>query len=255
MSRESIEKYTELLRKDPNSKAFAALADALREIGETAKAEKIAQSGIKRHPQYYGGYLVLGKIQLNANNFSEAESCFIKATTLSPENLLAHQLLGQTYLQTKRPKDALKSYKLVLFLNPQSEIAKKAVAKLEGLTADEFEQDIFEMKKMSPSPEVEKADIGNTLERNLAYIDALIVRNNIERAKVMIRDLSKEYPDNPEIAERWELISGESEELEEAVPIYPDLTREKFIITRKIQRLDFVLQRIKAQQFRGQQPI
>lgn len=257
MKRESIEKYQEILRKDPNSQVFAALAEAYREMGLLRQAEKIAREGTQRHPGYVSGFVALGKVFLTQERWKDAEVVLQKAATLGPENILAHQLLGQVYLQTKRPKDALKAYKLVLFLNPQSEMAKKAVEKLEALTADEFEDDVFEMKKpqqqgkaIAPSPSTPTGKptmgLGNSLERTVSLIDAFIVRNEIGKARDLIRAASLTFPGENKIQDRWEMISEEP--FEEATPIEPDLSREDFIRDRKIQRLQFVLQRIKSYQ-------
>jgi tetratricopeptide (TPR) repeat protein len=247
MKTESIEKYQEILRKDPQSRAFAALAEAYRERGQLKQAEQIALEGTRRHPSYVSGFVALGKVLVTQERWKEAETVLQKAATLGPENILAHQLLGQIYLRTKRPKDALKAYKLVLFLNPQSEMAKKAVEKLESLTADEFDDDIFEMKKLPQIPgekETPKAPgLGSSRDRTLSLIDAFIVRNDLAKARDLLRSASADFPGDADIQERWEMLSEEV--LEEAVPIQPDNSRENFIRERKLRRLDFVLQRIK----------
>jgi len=264
MKRESIEKYQEIFRKDPNSQVFAALAEAYREMGLFEQAEKVARHGVERHPGYVSGFVVLGRIYLGQERWKDAEITLQKAASLGPENILAHQLLGQVYLQTKRPKEALKAYKLVLYLNPQSEMARKAVEKLESLTADEFDDDVFEMKKLKEQPpgaEVPgtasfqtisyesrgQQGIGNSRERTLSLVDAYIVRNDIGKARDLLRASAADFPGDLEFADRWDMLAQE-EEMEEATPLKPDLTREAFIHDRKIQRLHFLLQRIKEQQ-------
>lgn len=62
MKLESIEKYREILRRDPNSQVFAALADAYRELGMLADAEKTARHGVERHPSYVSGLVALGRV-------------------------------------------------------------------------------------------------------------------------------------------------------------------------------------------------
>jgi tetratricopeptide (TPR) repeat protein len=265
MKREIIEKYQAILKKDPNSQVFAALAESYREMGMLVQAEKTAREGTERHPSYVSGFVILGRILVTQERWREAEFVLQKAATLGPENILAHQLLGQVYLQTKRPKEALKAYKLVLFLNPQSDMAKKAVEKLESLTADEFEEDIFQMKKLPneglgemsaaispvsrPSPGAITHGLGSSRERSLALVDAFIVRNEMTQARSYLQKLALEFPNDEKINERWDMIAAEEESIEEAASIEPDLTREHFIRDRKIQRLEFVLRRIKTLQY------
>jgi hypothetical protein len=62
-----------------------------------------------------------------------------------------------------------------------------------------------------------------------------------------LRASASEFPEDSEFADRWDMLA-QDEELEEATPLEPDLTRESFIRDRKVQRLQFLLQRIKAQQ-------
>ncbi len=150
ISPETIEKYQEILRKDPASKVFAALADAYRENGMTEVAESVGRRGIEKNPEYVGGYVALSRLLCAERRFEEALPYLTKAAQLAPENLLAYQLLGQAYIELKQPREALKAHKMALFLNPMSERSKKAVEKLETVSADEYEEDLFQMK---PLPE------------------------------------------------------------------------------------------------------
>jgi tetratricopeptide (TPR) repeat protein len=249
MNRESIEKYQNILRKDPNSQVFAALADAYRELGLLEQAEQVAKDGVRRHPSYVSGFVALGRVLVAKENWREAEQVLLKATSLAPENILAHQLSAQVYLQQNRPKEALKAYKMVLFLNPQSKTAKAAVEKLESLTADEYENEVFEMKKLKVDDRVPGPSTLNTvpsqLERTLSLVDAFIARNEIEKAKTLIKEAQNKFPGEEKLQARWDML-GEEEPFEEATEILPQISREKLIINRKIKRLEFVLQRIKT---------
>lgn len=259
MKTESIEKYQEIFKKDPNSRIFAALADAYRELGLIDQAEKTARHGIQRHTSYASGFVALGRILVVKENWQEAEQVLLKSTTLAPENILAHQLLGKVYLQQQRPKEALKTYKLVLFLNPQSEQAKKAVEKLESLTADEYDDEIFEMKKLSPKETLQQISpnrsmptttegLHKSLERTLSLIDALIVRNEIGRAKSLLEQAKPEFARNPEalhqLESRWQLVEGDLP-FEQPTPLQPEMNRERFIRNRQVRRLEAVLHKIK----------
>ncbi|MEZ0393056.1 MAG: tetratricopeptide repeat protein [Pseudobdellovibrionaceae bacterium] len=251
----AIEEYHRILQKDPNSKIFAPLAEALRESGDFPQAETVAANGIRRHPEYVGGYVALGRLLLDQGRFREALPILQKACELDAENLLALHLLGTLYLQTSQPKEALKAFKRVLFLNPQSEKARNAVQKLESLSADEYEEDLFEYSgpknkaekapqaKENPTPAA-PALSANELERKLSFVDALIVRNNLEKARSALMELNAKTPGHPEINKRFELLEEHSPE-EEAMPLQPLLSREKVVFDRKKRLLENLLQRIK----------
>lgn len=250
MSPETIQKYREVLKKDPQSKVFAALAEALREMNQLNEAERIATEGLKKHPQFVGGYVSLGRIYLDQQKHKEAERTLSLACQVDPENILAHHLLGTAYLEQNKTKEALRAYKMVLFLNPQSEKAKKAIERLESLTADEFEEDVFEMRPMkeeillerrrSGPSEISETDKQKELHRELSLVDAYFVRNDLDKAKVILSKLYAMHPEDEQVRSRWEYVF-ESELDDSAEPISPIASREKQALQKKIQSLNKIL--------------
>ncbi len=250
MNSESVQKFKELLKKDPNSKIFAALAEALRELNQLDEAEKIAIEGLKKHPKFVGGYVALGRIYLDQKKFKDAEKTLSLATQTDPENILAHHLLATAFLELNKTKEALKAFKMVLFLNPQSEKAKKSIERLESLTADEFEDDVFEMRPVKDEillernrydePELTPAEKEKELHRELSLVDAYFVRNDLDKAKVILSKLYSNYPENEQVKKRWDYVF-ESEMEEQPDPISPIPSREKQALNKKIQTLNKIL--------------
>jgi tetratricopeptide (TPR) repeat protein len=256
----TLEKYQEILQKEPNSKVFAALADAYRERGLLKEAENTARKGMELHPHYIGGYVALGRLLTSQKRYDEALPILHKAVQISPENLLAYQLLGQAYIELQRPQDALKAHKMALFLNPTSERSQKAVQKLETLSATDYEEDLFQMKPLpraleslaltTPSIPVAKAKPGSApnedplrrLERQLSLIDALLVRNELKKAKHMVDDLFQEFPEHPQVRRRWELLKDDEED--EAEPLRPLLSRERAVVEKQILSLQKILKKL-----------
>ena len=271
-SAEAIARFEEVLQKDPNSQAFAPLAEAYRTEHRLMEADRVATEGVRRHPQFASGWVTYGKILRDLKRLPEALEAFSKAAQLAPENLLALQLLGEIQLEAKRPKEALKIFKRILFLNPQAEKARKIIAKLESLTADEYEEDLFAMTKLtaaltapSGSPMAAKPAPGAAdqamqtankatqaskgLQRMLSLIDAFIVRNDLQRALQLTDETFVEFGDNPEIQQRRLILQrrrgsqlGLREEMSE--PLAPLASREEQIRRRKIQTLQALLRRI-----------
>ncbi len=256
---ETIEKYRQMLVRDPASKVFAALAESFREMGLLDEAEQTAKTGIERHPDYVGGYLALGRVLLDQEDYLSAVPLLKKATELDAQNLLAHQLLAAAYIQLKQPKLALRSFKFVLFLNPTSEKAKSSIEKLESLTADEYEDDVFTMQPLHeqkapestdrehPEPEyfAEAIVDPGEIDRSLSLVDALIVRNDLQQAKKALNELQKRFPEDSRYVSRWSLLNVPSS-IDDAVPIKPILSREKTIIQRKIGLLRRLLHKINS---------
>lgn len=251
ISAETIHQYEKTLARDPNSKVFAALADAYREQGRAEEAERMAQDGVRRHPSYVGGYIALARIFLGSQRHEEAESCLKKAIQLSPENLLAYQLLGQTFVELKRPQEALKAHKMVLFLNPLSEKSRQAVEKLETLSATEYDDELFEMRPLREQParsvDVPSRKLASSLERSLSFVDALLVRNELGRARTLLQELAQQYPDSVEVTRRWTYFEDDGELGPPDEPIRPLMDREKRIWQRKKGLLENILARIHRQ--------
>ncbi|MEZ4871747.1 MAG: tetratricopeptide repeat protein [Bdellovibrionales bacterium] len=197
MNSYDIEKYQILLQENPRSKVFAPLADAYRKMGMLKEAAEVAEMGIHYNPDFAGGRVVMGRILMERDDHSQAIEELRKATELDPENILAHLLLAENFIAEKRSKDALRAFKMVLFLNPQHKKARTAVQKLESLTADEFDDELFSMSKLSPleapqskgpaksqqEPPHPPPSANNTLlDRHLSLVDAFVARNEIEKA-------------------------------------------------------------------------
>lgn len=245
---EAIEKYQKILLKDPTSKAFAALAEAYRERGKAKEAEAVARKGLRHNAEYVSGYVALARALMDQDRIDEALPVVQKATQFDPENILALQLLGACHLYLQNTKSALKAFKMVLFLNPQSEKARKAVEKLETLTAADFDEDVFSMKPLKPlsqAPHDEDEqrssaeEMERQLEQQLSMFDALLVRNEIPRASYLLRELAKMFPSHPGVLKRESLLKETGNDQD-----YIEL--EQTARNKKIEFLRSVLKRINS---------
>ena len=268
-----IEKYRQLLKKDPGSQVFAPLADAYREAGELALAERMAREGLHRHPDFTAGFVVLAKILKDQKKLEEALIVVQKASHMSSDNLLSHQLEGDILLELKKPQEALKAYKMVLFLNPQSVKARKVVQKLESLTAIDYEEDVFAMAKLEPlalskektvepgmssiaklssTVETPVSMATRSLQRTLSLLDAFIVRNDLARAHEILKEAQAEFGSQPELSQRERLLRSRNqtallvgnEQASDAQSIEPRQSREQEIAHRKLEKLQMLLRKI-----------
>lgn len=252
---ELIEKYQLLLQKDPKSQVFAPLTEAYRKMGLLEEAFRIAVRGVQFNPTFGGGRIALAKVLVDRDNVPGALDELEKAVELSPDNILAHSLLAECYLKTKRPKEALRAFKMVLFLAPTNDKAIKAVKKLEALTADEYEDDLFEMRQLpsldemrmeSATPLKPVAAGGGTsqdLDRLLSLVDAFIVRNDVEKALSTLTEGESYFGTHPEIVKRAKLVRQRSQEREE-VPVKDRPNRSRDALEGKIEYLRGLLERV-----------
>lgn len=265
----TIEKYQLILEKDPNSQVFAPLAEAYREMKMLQEAQKVVTAGVQRHPQFVGGLVTYAKIMRDLGQLAKALDALKRATSLAPENILAHQLLAEVQLASKNPKDALKAFKMVLFLNPNSQSAQKAVQKLESLTADEYDEEVFAMSKLPdvhfdkapPAPVTKSEPVivmppqpttpSKAMERMLSLIDAFIVRNDLEKAHALLKDTRIEFGDHPEIQRRMKTLQVRYNDTDEATPLRPLQPRDKLIRERKLEVLEMMLRSVETYRSQG----
>jgi tetratricopeptide (TPR) repeat protein len=254
---ELIEKYQVLLQKDPKSQVFAPLTEAYRKMGLLEEAFRIAVRGVQFNPNFSGGRIALAKVFLDRDNLRAAIDELEKSVELSPDNILAHSLLAECYLRDKRPKDALKSFKMVLFLAPTNEKALKAVRTLESLTADEYEDDLFQMRPIAdmdavrterPSPlrPMTEGESGiSDLERALSLADAFIVRNDLEKARKTLEDAESYFGGHPELVKRLRIVNQRTLEIEETGEnSLPPPNRQREALDRKIEVLKGLLRAV-----------
>lgn len=261
-----VERYQLMLQSDPKAKIFAPLAEAYRKMGLIDEGIQICQKGVGFHPDFAGGRVALGRLYLEKGLLEEAETEFLRASELSPENLLAQSLLGDTQLKLRKPKEALKAYKMLLLLAPQDARAQKMVKKLESLTADEYEDDVFAMTKLhqfvdsrdeleTEAPEQirplnsssDEERRTRDLERYLSLADAFIVRNDFDRAEQSLLSAERLHGAHPEILRRLKLIRQRhlEDEPSPAAAVQPP-RRQEVILQQKVALLTEFKKRIAA---------
>ena len=263
-----VEKYQILLRHNPHSQVFAPLADAYLERGLDLQAEELLMQGTQRHPLFTSGFVILGKAKLKMGKFDEAELALRKAIQLSSQNILAHQILGDTYLAQKKPFEALKAYKMVLFLNPYSAKAKQAIDRLESASAVEFEEDTFSMAKLSDLKTVGKNIIPLSTEsenqaqeknrkRLLQLVDAFLVRSDFSESFNLLNEMQSDYGDHPEIMTRLNKVKAKLSissppkpiaAVQSAVQASPRGLAQRILKEKKIRKLYDMLRAVRMHQ-------
>jgi len=266
ISPEFVERYQLEYEKNPSSRIFAPLAEAYRQMGLIDEALRICVKGVQIHPDFAGGRVALAKIHITRNEKASALTQLEKAIQISPDNLLAQSLLGETLIDLRRPKDALKAYKMVLFLNPADEKAQRAVRKWEFLSADEYDDELFKVQptfqtipleetaeplepldsltgneddgvshteKRDPKPPTWRS---REIDRAISLADAFTIRGNIERALEILRDAQSRIGAEPEIDRRLTLLSRRAQQgaSDPAATAAKSALQEKTMSTRAI---------------------
>lgn len=262
MTREDeIERLQVELYQNPKSGNFVQLAELYLGKDMAAEAVTLIEQSLKFHPHSVSGLILHGRSLRKLKEFKKALVPLNQATSLAPDNWRAWLEIAENYLEMKVAKRAHTAFKKVLFFNPTHPQARRAVAKLEVLTADEYDDDLFEMKQLPDTHEAPaqpaETVVGNAqnwttppdgLVRVISYIDALIVRHENKKALELLNDCTSKYGSHPEIESRRLKLSA----YEQAAFIQPksladaSKSRRELVQEKKVRALNELLRRIES---------
>lgn len=245
------------LKNNPKFPQFARLADLYLARDMNEEAEALVKQSLKYHPRSISGLVIMGRIYKLKKMYTEALVPLSDAIKLAPENWRAWLETAEAQLELKNGKAALAAFKKVLFFNPMHPLARRAVAKLELLTADEYEDDLFQLKKLpdtvsasEPKPAAPniwtKPD--DALIRVISFVDALIVRHEYEKALALLNEWTVRNGPHPEIETRRLRLSvyEKAAFLQPKSAVSQSQTKQKIINEKKIAALRMLLRRIGA---------
>lgn len=261
-SKEIIEKYRGILKKDPNSQVFAPLAEAYRENAELDLAEKVCKEGLRRHPTHTSAWVILGRVLKEKKNWDESLKALTQALKLSGNNILAHQLMGEVFLELRDTASALKSFKMVLLLNPYHTKVKKILERIESHSARDYQEELFEFKKLTITPDASPSALSlegtksliiepnkledelthqRTLQRIISLVDAFISRNQLKQASTLLENSLKDYPDDKDLVYRQKVLKSRSQPsfIVTETPENKDMRKQA-----KLEKLNRILLRI-----------
>jgi tetratricopeptide (TPR) repeat protein len=119
---------------DPGSRLFVSLAEEYRKVGRVKDSLSALQKGLLAHPGYIAAQVALGRMQVEANQGSEAISTFTKILVADPANLVAAKSLADIYMSRKDNLEALKKYKLYRAISGDKKV-DEIIGQLEPLVA------------------------------------------------------------------------------------------------------------------------
>lgn len=168
MSDQEIRRYEEMLADDPKSRAFAPLAEAYRKAGRLDDAIKTAETGLRYHPEYSGGLVVLGRTLFEKGELVRASEIIIKAVQEAPDNYMAQKILAKVSMAQGEDARALEALEAAKVLSPGDMEIEEALQKIHGKISHTGGIDFMSEKAPEgpqegpdiPEPAVEKPVVG-----------------------------------------------------------------------------------------------
>jgi tetratricopeptide (TPR) repeat protein len=144
-------KYLNLYKQKPTSRVFAPLAESYRKIGMINEAFDVLSQGLKYHPDYVLGHLVLANCYFDKKSYQKAFDTIQPYVADNIDNLSLQKLFAEICLKVGKLEDALQTYKYLLFLNPREpEFIKKVHALEDDLRVGETIAEDLSYKQLYP---------------------------------------------------------------------------------------------------------
>src|SRR5712692_3382414 len=181
----AIRRHEERLQRDPESLAFAQLADLYRKSGRAQDAIALCRRGLDRYPHYTTARLILAKTLLGEGHLDAALAELAAILQESPKDAQAHRLAAEIHRMGGRLDIALEHLELAVKLDP----------------ADRESRALLGMFRAAP-PEGESSGLGRVLADDTfvtASFAALCLDQGLaeEALQIFIRILRKD-PNNTE---------------------------------------------------------
>ncbi|MEI6080276.1 MAG: tetratricopeptide repeat protein [bacterium] len=141
-----LEKYLKEYQENPRSRVFAPLAEAYRKSGLLDEAIEICREGLEYHPNFISGMVALARCYFDKGLYTATIKELEKVISEVPDNYLAQKLLAQSYALVGDKNNALKTFKMLLFMNPKDEEAKAILADIEKNDKKILEEDLLNVE-------------------------------------------------------------------------------------------------------------
>jgi tetratricopeptide (TPR) repeat protein len=97
-----------LATDDNNPLLLTQLGEEYARLGDLARAERELRRVVERHPKYYAGRLMLGRVLMEAGKPARARLHLRRAIQLEPREPEAYLVLAQLHLEARAPGQAVK---------------------------------------------------------------------------------------------------------------------------------------------------
>jgi tetratricopeptide (TPR) repeat protein len=158
-----LSKYFSIYKKNSRSRVFAPLAESYRKLGMLEDAYKVLKEGIRYHPNYALGYIVLAHCYYDEGKFELTYNTLRPFAQQNADNISLQKIFAQSCIHLGHLEEALDTFKYLLFMNPRDKYFADQVKRLE----DDL---LIGHKKLNLDQLIKAPDVPE-LERKLTFED------------------------------------------------------------------------------------
>jgi tetratricopeptide (TPR) repeat protein len=164
-----LAKYFTMYKKNPRSKVFAPLAESFRKLGMLDDAYKILKDGIRNHPNYALGYIVLAHCYFDQEKFELTYNTLRPIVSQNADNISLQKVFAKSCMNLGYLDEALDTYKYLLFMNPRDKFFSEQVKKLEDDLMIGHKK--LSLDQLIKSPDMEKRPAPQGLDDDWVQVD------------------------------------------------------------------------------------
>ena len=164
-----LAKYFSMYKKNPRSKVFAPLAESYRKLGMLDDALKILKDGIRNHPNYTLGYIVLAHCYFDQGKFELTYNTLRPIVSQNADNISLQKVFAQSCMNLGYLEEALDTYKYLLFMNPRDKFFTDQVKKLEDDLMVGHKK--LSLDQLIKAPDMEKLPVVESLDDDWVQVD------------------------------------------------------------------------------------
>ena len=164
-----LAKYFTMYKKNPRSKVFAPLAESFRKLGMLDDAFKILKDGIRNHPNYTLGYIVLAHCYFDQGKFELTYNTLRPIVSQNADNISLQKVFAQSCMNLGYLEEALDTYKYLLFMNPRDKFFTDQVKKLEDDLMVGHKK--LSLDQLIKAPDMEKLPTSDSIDDDWVQVD------------------------------------------------------------------------------------
>lgn len=189
MSGDSLQQRIHLCRQRfeaaPDSRAFAPLADNLRQAGHFEEALTLLEEGMVRHPDFQAAMVILGHTLLDADRPEHARKVLQIVLERNAENIVALRLLTEDARSRQAWDEAIPLLEKLGDLDPDDERWPLAL------------QEARDNRQVA-----DPADVPETSFATLTLVDIYLAQGYRAKAMMALRQMLQREPDRADILEK-----------------------------------------------------
>jgi tetratricopeptide (TPR) repeat protein len=189
---DAIRRHEERLARDPDSLAFAQLADLYRKAGRTGEAVGLCREGLQRWPHYTTARLILAKTLLVEGQHQAALAELAGILQTSPKDVQCHRLAAEVHRRAGRLDEAVAHLEKAVSLDP----------------GDRESSTLLSLLRVDAVPPGETAGLARVLGDDtfatLSFGTLCLEQGLADDAVLVLTRVVRRSPDNAEARERLE---------------------------------------------------